>query len=460
MTMALDIKTISCPGCGSTDIAMVSETQGICNMCGAQFAVQQKIETQNIYNEIYVDAENADFQNKDICNKSVIIPEYSKDEFIRKSWIKLAKEDAPIEIFNEDFGEVSENKHQVLIDTISVDVTYQVSVGYDRQEPYTAYEDYYEKEPYIAYEKHFNTVTKQNEERQVTKYKEVKKQRQVTKYKTVTDWSPLTGKHSTESIAVVENLKDEYLDKELFVESSSGIKEGSVLPATADIASRMQVTETARESAMTKHYDIIENSVVYSLPGDHYRDLDWNVSKVKDSSSSLYETPEYEVSICYNEKIYKKHAFPFGSMDIGGDKIENLISLDTVIGKMEDDLTKQNEERKKVIDTNISKSTSRFSLFTIVLLVISIGVSLLIRSTALVLIIFSISVAAFIFNSIKVKRETSAETKRAKDEINSRTERVKLEIDNYSEYYKIKQRDALNKKLKSLGYEPATAAEL
>ena len=72
---------------------------------------------------------------------------------------------------------------------------------------------------------------------------------------------------------------------------------------------------------------------------------------------------------------------------------------------------------------------------------------------------FAVAVAAFVFNTVKVKSEMKAETERANDEISTRTEKVNSEIANYSEIYKRKQREALNNKLKSLGYEPVKDAE-
>ena len=55
--MAIDIKTVICPQCGSTDVDMTSDTQGVCNSCSAKFTVQQRIETQNVYNEVHVHTE-------------------------------------------------------------------------------------------------------------------------------------------------------------------------------------------------------------------------------------------------------------------------------------------------------------------------------------------------------------------------------------------------------------------
>lgn len=458
--MAIDVKTIACPQCGSTDVNMTSEAHGVCGSCGAQFTVQPRIETQNVYNEIHVDGTGDSSDGQDSCVKAEIKPSYTKDQFIRKAWIALASEDAPIEIFEENFSEVKENEHQVLMDAISVDVTYQVSVGYDRQEPYIDYETYYEDEPYIAYEKEYNSTTKQYEERQVTKYKRVQKQRQVTKYKTVTDWSALNGNHSTSSMAVVENLKGQYLDEYLFINSFRGMKSGSLVPIDGEAADKMQVSESAHGKAMSEHRSAIDRSVRYSLPGDHNRDLDWKVSNITDSSTSLFKTPEYEATICLNGKTYVKHGFPFGPMEIGGDKIENEISLEAVTGKMKSELDSKIHDRKDSIDKNISKATNGISLLTIGLLVASILVSGLIKSTPLVVGVFAIAVAAFVFNTIKVKSETAAENKRADLEIANETSKVNSEIADYSKNYKIKQREALNNKLKSLGFEPVAASEM
>ena len=50
------------------------------------------------------------------CAKKRIVSERSKEEFIRSAWIQLANEDAPIDIFEQDFGEVKEREHQILQD--------------------------------------------------------------------------------------------------------------------------------------------------------------------------------------------------------------------------------------------------------------------------------------------------------------------------------------------------------
>lgn len=458
--MAIDVKTISCPQCGSTDVNMTSETQGVCKACGAKFTVQQRIDTQNVYNEVHVHNEPEQKEEVNTCSKSVISPEFSQSDFVRSAWISLAKEDAPIEVFSENFDDVSIIDHQVVIDYVAVDTAYQVSVGYDRQEPYIDYETYYEKEPYIAYEKQYNSTTKQYEERQVTKYKDVKKQRQVTKYRTVTDWSALNGTHSTQSTAVAENVRGLYLDEALFVGSFRSMKETSAVPVSDDEASKLEVSDATQKGITSEHSDNIGRSVRYSLPGDHYRDLDWKVTNITEATTSLLKTPEFVAEISYNGKTYKKHTFPFGKMEMGGDKIENEVSLKAITSDMKSKLNKKINERREEIDKNISKATNGISILTIALLALSIILSIFVRSTALVVIAFVIAVGFFVFNTIAVKKADSAENKKAKDEIDAETSKVNAEIADYSKNYKKKQRDALDRKLSSLGLKPASADEL
>ena len=208
-----------------------------------------------------------------------------------------------------------------MIESVSVDVSYEASVGYDRQEPYIDYETYYENEPYIAYERQYNSTDKKWEERPVTKYKKVEKQRQVTRYKTVTDWSPIEGTHSTKSVAVVENLPKVYLDEYLFVNSYGELNlDTNTRMPSAEEAENMNITDIARKAANSEHSSTIFRSVQNSLRGDHNRDLTTSITRTYDWNTILYKTTEYSATICYKGKTYKKHAFPFGPMKIGGDE--------------------------------------------------------------------------------------------------------------------------------------------
>ena len=392
--------------------------------------------------------------------KVKIAPEYSKEEFLRAAWISLINDDAPIEIFEENFKEVTENEHQVLIDSISVDVSYQVSVGYDRQEPYIGYETYYEDEPYIANEKYYDRDSGTYKTRQVTKYKKVQRQRQVTKYKTVTDWSALNGTHHASSIATAENIPGQYLDKELFSSSFSTKKSESSIILDDEEGEELTVNEAAHESVMQSHRSAIYSSVYSSLPGDHNRDLDYKITDITSSTTAIYKTEEYEAPIHFKGKVYTKKAFPFGSMKIGGDKIQNSVSLENVTQKMKDDMTVKINKRREAVSENVFETTKIVSIINFALLLISVIVSLFVRRTPVVIIAFAVAVAFFIFNFVFVKNETKKETERAEKYIKDEIASTSYEIENYASNYKLRQSEALNKKLKSLGFRPADADEL
>ena len=144
--MATEVQPIVCPQCGAKEVRMESETQGVCEFCGARFTVQPRIE--NIINEIHIHSRKT--VGKSTSRNSEILSSFTEKDFLRKAWISFAKEGAPLDIFSEDFGEVKRFDHHVVHDTIDAEIAYSASIGHDREEPYTAYETYYEREPYTA----------------------------------------------------------------------------------------------------------------------------------------------------------------------------------------------------------------------------------------------------------------------------------------------------------------------
>ncbi len=415
------------------------------------------------------------------CSKVEIRPSYTRDDFVRSAWIALAAEDAPLEVFEEDFGEVEEYTHQVFMDSLTVDTSYQTSIGYDRKEPYMDYETYYDKEPYIAYERQYDRTLGQYVERQVTKYKTVQKQRQVTKYRTVTDWSAFSGEHTANSTTAIENTDLEF-DFDLFYSSFRGLDGSSLSGVPEAEAATMQVSDATYRAAMEEHEDSIRQSTIKSLPGDRWRDFDWRATNVVKSVTTLYKVPEYQVSITYDGETYTRCAYPFGKMEVGGEMIENDQSPEEIADQMREELEEANNarwselsdmksKRRDAIEKKVGMRTAPLSLITIFTLLASILTSVFIRSSFLVITLFIAAVVLFVINTIVVKLDLKAETKRAEKEIAKETarvkeeteneeERIEEEIENYSDNYKAKLLEALNKKLESLGYEPATEDDL
>ncbi len=393
------------------------------------------------------------------CDKIRLLAEHSKEDFIRANWIKLANEDPPLELFNENFGEVVENEHQVILDKVTSTMTYSASVGYDRQEPYIDYETYYEDEPYITTETYYDRNYKENRTRQVTKYKKVARQRQVTKYKTVTDWSPITGTHSDTSFVFVENAPGQSLHESLFDASIKGVDGNSYCGLTDEEYAKYYISESAYDEAMSEHKSQLYSSLRYSLPGDHSRNIDVTYS-IDSQTTSMCITNDYTAEITYGGKKYVRYAYPFGCMQIGGDSIKNPTSLKDAVEGLETQLKHRTKLRNEAVEDYVWGRIKPISIGSVVMLGVSILTSAFIRVMPLVIIAFALSIAGFIANKVMLKKITEEEEKKAIQDIKDDTEKTQNEIKNFSEIHKLKLREALDKKLKSLGLAPATNEEI
>ena len=406
---------VNCPGCGSNSFKKTADNRAKCLYCGTEFILNSRED----------EPEGTEKPDERKCSKCEIIPEYSTDLFTREVWIKMAKEDVPFDVFKEDLSDVKLIEHQVLVNSITADLTYQASIGYDRQESYTDYEDYWEDEPYY--------------ENGQKKTRSVKKQRMVTKYRTVTDWQPFSGNTSADSVAEVENVPGLDLDLDLFKSSFTTFdKETSLKEVSDEKSKEMNVTNSSLEAAAASHHINLYASLLRSLPGDRNRDLDFRITRITKSSSVLCVTPEYETSVTYNGKTYSKRAFPFGVMEIGGDRIPNEEDLDTIVKK-----------KKDAIPGMIWNKTKLPAIIATAAPATSILVSFFIHVLPLVIIFYLAAVAAFVFYTVLSVREG----KNITSAVNAETEEFTLN-------YKQKQRDLLDGKLRSLGDGPLGEHEL
>lgn len=295
--MAIDIKALSCPQCGSTNVEMVSDTNGVCAVCGSQFIIQENDNRGKKRGRLQKYSSETVNEAEISCDIRRIKPEYNENDFIREAWITLANEDVPFDCFEKDFSDVKKTDRQVFFTDFVVDITYTVSIGYDRKEAYTDYETYYE------------TVNG----------KSVKKKRQVTKYRTVTDWRPLSGHHKVESSVSVDNETGELLDSDLTDNCFGNVAAKSIiLPNEND--KDISVTSIAKSATESAHNYKYKKSLEESLPGDHHKELDYQI-EIKRYKANLFFAPQYESTLSYGDKSVKKKGFPFGKMQVFGDRI-------------------------------------------------------------------------------------------------------------------------------------------
>ena len=101
----------------------------------------------------------------------------SKEEFLRQSIIELAsKIEAPMDVVNSTFGDVSETVREVIVCTAHVDTDYSASIGYDR------------------------TVEKEVYNKNSGKWE--------TEKEKVTDWRPFSGHINGDSTSVALNSNE------------------------------------------------------------------------------------------------------------------------------------------------------------------------------------------------------------------------------------------------------------
>lgn len=334
----IDIKTIKCPQCGAPSDNAVPNSMCTCSMCGSTYVVASDL----------LGAE----QQSDGLHVATIASQYSHNDFIKNVLTAVAAEDSPADIFDCTVGQVEEIDHQIYMNKLSYDYNYSASIGYDRQEPYTVEEKYWDKDA----NKH--------------------KMRIVTKYKKVTDWQAVCDNGSDEISAIVENGAEQ-LDTIIFIASVVGTDVVSV-PLDNMMSKQYSVSNDIVQKAEASNRYELSAQVRAGLPGDHVKDYKFNIGQ-SSTAESLYLTKEYRVTLTHNGNSYTKCAFPFGNMTVGGDKI---------VGGTTD------------TDSIVWGKTKLLHIATTLLLTLSILLSLLTSSTASILVPYFVAVVVYIVTRI------------------------------------------------------------
>lgn len=440
--MSMKITGISCPQCGSADVKMVSDQLGVCNACGSQFALTPPEP------EIPEEPDGLHF------SVARIPPKYSKKDFLRRVWMSMEEKDAPLGVFDENFGEVKAFERQVLINKIEAVSSYQASIGYDRQETYTDYETYYEDEPYTDYETYYENGMQKR--RPVTKTRKVEKQRAVTKTRTVTDWRPTSGTYQSPAIAIVDNSPNREdlpeFDEDLFTDMYKILdpEEDLTLPSPEEYET-ITLSEDVKREALSVCSHSLYRSTLRSLPGDQVEDFHATVAEIKDVSYAVYLVTEYEATITYNGVSYTKHAFACGDMTVAGDEIENDESLEDVLEQKKEESESLCRRKKHAMETAIRKKSLPITILLISLMTASCLVSLLLPYLAVMIPVFVAATVAFVAHIVLVKRYTDRETALYDKEIKEENARLEKELNSFQKNYRKTYRETLNRKLSSLG---------
>lgn len=365
-----------CPQCGSSDIKMVSPTEGYCLYCHTKVYKKQEtnINTKNI--TIIKEAKDTVVYE----NKYRVSPEVSKEYIMKLMLEQLVKEDAPIEAFNFSFSSLKSKEILFIESDKGFEVSYQARVGLDKKEAYIDYEYYYEEVPVTSY--NGSTTTKS-----------VRRERPVTKYRSYIDWSPIGGNTKANTVSFTSNeecyeVYRKFVQKQIASVNSSSLK---------NIDDEFVISDYALENIDEQEYNKIKGYIYASLNGDHIDDIEFEINAKTEVEDIYYLTPLYILNIECDGKTYTKYAFPFGNdISINGDKIEHY---DSVASYKENQL-KEKESKVNSITKKTAKTVKKNSSLTILgylaYIVLVIILNFLIKNYVFYIVIIFISIVLFI----------------------------------------------------------------
>ncbi len=288
---------VRCPQCGSTDITILTEELGKCNMCASNVTLPKENKVLNIKNEFYIQ-QGAD---KDVCY-SAIKKEFGETEFLRNTYLSLASDArTPENIMSSEFGAVKEGCENYLLVEGDACVQYSATIGYDRKEEY----------------KEYNKST--------GKYD--------TKTKTVTDWQAFSGSHSGHYVKAVKNDEENATGSYGFIGALTSAKPESIVDM-GNVDFDIEAPKTPNPSAIELAKEMICDDCKYeakkSLPGD--REKDFSASGTVDVQRiDSISAPIYRIDYTYQNKKIENSSFAFGNYSREGETVDTSQKLmDTV----------------------------------------------------------------------------------------------------------------------------------
>ena len=268
-----------------------------------------------------------------------IIPQYSKDDFIRKIWLNIASEDSPIDIFDRDLCDVTESFKKIVVCTVNAKLTYTARTGKEREQR-------------VQIREKIDT-------------REVKSER----IETVVDWDPTPIIKDTEVTSSISY--DMQTRKYSYGLSPAELAECDTVNKEASKILDSDMTEIGRLL-----YDNIYRTIyddLYNLYSRNRKiDLDLEIKETETLSTVIYLVPVWETTIEYKGEKYTKKAYPISYMGISGNKI-NIETKENYIRKKQD----ENDRRKK---SELWKKTKKIDFIAWGCSVLSIILSLSVRS--------------------------------------------------------------------------------
>ncbi len=422
-----------CPQCGSSDIEMVSPTEGYCKYCHTKVYKKQEtnINTKNI-TIINGNKETVKYQNK-----YHLKPSFSKEYVMKRLLTSLVNEDSPIETLNVNFDSL-DFKEPLFIESSKVfQVSFQAKIGMDKKESYIDYEIYYERVP----------VNTQNGG---VRYESVRKERPVTKYKNYIDWSPVasSSKVETDVFSSDERAYESY--RNLVYSCIEKINTDELKSTDEDL----KMSDYSKDCIELMDDSAIRRDIYSSLNGDHKDNINFEITSTVEVEDIYYIVPMYFLNIKYQGKTYTKYVCPIGNdLKIQGDKIVDE-SGSIEIYKKDKSSKKESQINKLKEECNKDVSKRRLiylgpSIFAFILVLIAAIAWIRVAWVNWVLIIASI--IGVIVTGVLSKKYSDKQNAILNKKINDIESKYQKDIKNFTTIRNENLRDALDKKLEELG---------
>lgn len=385
----MELKALICPQCGSADVEQLTELRCRCSSCGSTFLIEGSAEGENF------------------CPRIQLPTAVTKEQFLREVWRHISLSDPPEEVYDCDLSAITLTQKEILVGCGEGRVDLQASIGYDRKETYTDTERYYDSE------------------------KKQTCERPVTKTRTVTDWQAYSTSVTEAAFAAVTN--------DASAEWESGrtfdLPDGIGTPQAGGVPH-----PNAQKELEERLLHGIGSAAERDLPGDQQKDISWSIDRFSVYDAKIYIAPEHSALLTCGGKTVRYYSYAFDKLsvcDTGTFQKPEAASVSHAIRQAEESIPKK-----------IGQLTRPRLLLSAAALVLSVLVSLLVRSYVPIVLVFVLAVAAFIWSQItcnKIERQVRSEVRKECDRLTA----ASLE----------QNRTLLDRKLKSLGLQSLSGDE-
>lgn len=283
--MSENVKSITCPNCGSVDVSIEKNDVAKCHSCGGQFIINVDDNMLKLMKQVR--KFNTD-PEKIFIDGYKYDPSITKGEFVNQVLLMIKDNClAPSYVFDEmKLGDVEVINVPIYSAEGHADINYSRTIGYDRLEQWTEYK--------------------------ITKYSDgTSKTEPKYKSRTVTDWHPDSGMLCGDSQTTY--YEDKYNPLNPAIKRSLR-DENNISPLTDDELDSYEVNPDIVNSMKNDIInDVFRNNISY--PGNHVKD-EYYSGNAKITKLSLILYPVYTLEIIVRDKTIYYYASPNGEIDI------------------------------------------------------------------------------------------------------------------------------------------------